>query len=182
MINRSRYIWIADSDCRACHLAAFCRAVFAGVCTGLAMVHLEFPALGSTGFANIRTNSTNLLCKLRAATRVRRGRPANLSAVLVESNALGHFGQIAFTEAGIRAMFALLGASHARFDTGLILVMGHDLVSVSCKCLDRSTRLGNSNNRAHFVVEKVGANYVPLKVTYDQPIFEVPADEIEMRL
>jgi hypothetical protein len=90
------------------------------------MHSLVLPALRRTGIANLGTDRTYLLHELRAATHISGRRPANLRAILIEANAFRHHLHVGFIQTGIRAMFALLGATNARLDARTMFVVGHD--------------------------------------------------------
>jgi hypothetical protein len=51
-----------------------------------------------------------------------------LGAIAIEPYAFAHLGDVAFAEAGIRAMLALLSAAQAGVNTGLVFLMEIDAV------------------------------------------------------
>ena len=65
--------------------------------TALAMISVVFAALFSARFANVGADSANVLTVLGATAHVCRGRPTNLGAISVESNALDHLVDVTLT-------------------------------------------------------------------------------------
>jgi hypothetical protein len=110
---------------RAGHLTAFFRAALALIGAPLAVIDLMLAAFGAAGLAYFCTQPADILRKLRSPAHQRSRGPAKLSAVFVEANTLSHFADILLSKARVAAMFALLGASNARFNARLIVLVAH---------------------------------------------------------
>ena len=119
--------WRLNQNRDASHSSTPSSAAVTSVCTRLAMIHVELAAFFSACFADIRTYSANFMNELRPPAHVAGRCPAYLGTVLVEPDALGHFGHISLTQAGIRAMFALLGTADAGIDTALMFFVTHSI-------------------------------------------------------
>lgn len=110
---------------RPCHLAAFFRTALAIFGALLAVVHLVLAALRAAGLADLGAYAANLVGELRAAAHEGRRAPACLGAVTVQADALGHFRHVLLVKTRAGTVFAFLGALHARFNTGMELVVSH---------------------------------------------------------
>lgn len=104
-----------------------------------AVVHLlMFLAFDGTCVAGIRANSTDCRCKLRITAHVRRGRPAQVSTVHVEADAIRQSGHLSLTQAGIRTLLASLSTSNTGIDTVLKFSLRHKTSSLSGTYADRA--------------------------------------------
>jgi len=96
------------------------------------VIDFVLAALGSARVAYVGAHSANVLHEPGIAAHEAGGRPADLGAVVVEPNALGHFGNVLFPKAGIRTVLALLSTVDASVDTILMFFVGHlDLLQLS---------------------------------------------------
>jgi hypothetical protein len=107
-------------------LTAFFGATLALVGAALTVIHFVFAAFGSARVANVRTKTTELLRKLRASAHEGSGGPATLRTILIESDALGHHGDVFLPQALVTAVFAFLRAANASVDTALKLFVAHN--------------------------------------------------------
>jgi len=70
-----------------------------------------------TRIADIRTKLTNVGAELRSAAHEGRGRPAHVSAIAIEANAIGHRLDVGFPKTGLTAVPASLRAPGTGIDT-----------------------------------------------------------------
>jgi hypothetical protein len=104
-------------------LSAFDGTSLALVRAPLAMVHVMLPAFCTTRFANVGTDGADLLHEIRAAAHVGSREKANLRAIVVHPNTIGHFGYVCFVQAGICTMLAFLCTPQTGIDTHLVFLM-----------------------------------------------------------
>jgi uncharacterized MnhB-related membrane protein len=93
--------------------------------TPLTVVNFVFAAFSTARFTNVRTEGAELMNKLRAATHKGGSRKARFSTVSIETDALCHLGNVAFTEASVGTVLTLLCASQTGINTGLVFLVGH---------------------------------------------------------
>ena len=117
--------FLAGSDRSTGHPPAFFGTLLACLGAPLAMIDLVLAALRAAGFANLRANAADILHKPRIPAHKGRSRPADLGAVFVQPNALGHFLHVLLAQAGVGTVLALLSTAYACFDAGLKLLMAH---------------------------------------------------------
>jgi hypothetical protein len=125
--------------------------VLALVGAALTVINIMPSALSATSLADIGAYATKFLHELRAAAHEACRGPAHRRAVFVEPNALGHHGDIAFTQASLGAVLAFLGAANASIDARLVLFVGHDYLLRRKKgnnCLTMA-RMGTFAKRPH---------------------------------
>lgn len=109
------------------HLAAFVRATSACFGAALAMIMLMLHALFSAGVANLGTQFAGTADELGATAHVGCGCPASLGAIAIQADAMCQLRDAFLPETRVAAVFALLSTPYTRFDTRLILLMGHGL-------------------------------------------------------
>jgi hypothetical protein len=89
------------------------------------MLGFVLSALGAARIADVGTQRADRLGEIGAAAHIGGRRPANFGAIIIEPNALGHLFYIAFRQARVGTMLALLGAADAGLDTRLVFVVCH---------------------------------------------------------
>jgi hypothetical protein len=89
------------------------------------MIHVVLPTFSAARIANLCAQLAKVVDEPRAATHESGGRPADDSAVLVETNALRHVTHVPLAQACFGAVLALLGTANARLDARLMLFVGH---------------------------------------------------------
>lgn len=112
-------------DCGTGHLAAFVRATSACFGAALAMIMRMLHALFGTRVTNLGTEFTGTAHEFGATAHECRCHPASLGAVAIQTDATGQLRDVFLPETRIGAMLTLLSTFHTRFDTRLILLMGH---------------------------------------------------------
>jgi hypothetical protein len=108
------------------HAAAFFRTAIAGVGAPLTMIGLVHSACNPTGLANRRTRSADFSGKPRPPAHESSSEPADLGAILIQSDAFRHAFHVALLEARFVTMFALLGAIDAGVDAAFKFFVGHN--------------------------------------------------------
>jgi hypothetical protein len=83
-------------------------------------------AFRCAGLTSFCTDAAKILGELRSATHKCCGIPAQLSAVSIQPNALGHLFHVGLAEAGICTMFACFGAGYTGLDTCLVFRLIHE--------------------------------------------------------
>jgi hypothetical protein len=91
----------------------------------LAVIRFVLATFLAASLTDIGTDFTDFVHEPRAAAHERGGRPANLGAVLVEPNALGHLFHVPLAEARVGTVFTFLGTAYAGFDTRLVFLVSH---------------------------------------------------------
>ena len=104
------------------HSAAFFGAMLARFGAGAAMLRVMPPTFFRAGVADIGADAANLVNEPRAAAHEGRATPALAGAIEAQPSAIGHVRHAGALD---RAMLALLRATHARLDTGLMFQMCH---------------------------------------------------------
>lgn len=89
-------------------------------------------ALRRAGIANLSAELAKFRVELRAAAHEGGGHPADVSAINTEPGALLHAA-----ETFVAAMLAFLRATHASFDTGLMILMCYLILSLVCWLLQK---------------------------------------------
>jgi hypothetical protein len=106
----------------SCHPAAFVGAAAASFRAAFTVLGLVLAALGGAAVARLGTGTADGGGYCRAAAHVPGADPAQFGAVAAGADAAGH---INVADAGIAAMFALLGAREARLDAASELLTDH---------------------------------------------------------
>lgn len=107
------------------HAAALLCAAAAHVGAILAVLRFMLSALVSASLANLGAGLADRTGKLAAACHEASRKTANLGAVDIESNAVGHHFDVIFLQAGAGTCIAGGGASVAGVDAGLELIGSH---------------------------------------------------------
>ncbi len=113
-------------------MTAFLGTVPARLGTTLAVVLGMLGAFLGAGIANLGANAADLVDERRAAAHEGDAQTAHFGAVKTHPRAIGHASQTS-----VGAVVTLLGTLTASSDTGLVLLMRHDLL-----LLGNSGRLG----------------------------------------
>jgi hypothetical protein len=110
------------------------------------MVDIMLSALGPTCLAHIGAQATNLLGELRTTAHESGRRPADIRAVLVKPDALGHHLHILLLETGVAAMLAFLGTTDTGVDARLKILMRHEFSPSASGYKKRSYELRSAKN------------------------------------
>jgi hypothetical protein len=126
-------------------LAAFLRAVTAGIRAAFAVFVVGLAAFRSAGVADFRAERTEAGVKLRSATHESCCCPANVGAVDAKARAL-----FSDPETLVGAMLAFLSASNASVDAALVFLVCHNsdlsvFLLVAVTSLERSDPSCNRN-------------------------------------
>ena len=89
------------------------------------MVHLMLSAFRAARFANLSTDTAQLVRELRSAAHEGRCAPTGFSAVTIEADAFRHLGYVAFLKTRALAVLARLGTLDAGCDATLKFLMSH---------------------------------------------------------
>jgi hypothetical protein len=92
------------------------------------MLHLMFRAFISTGVADFSASLAKNAGEFTASRHVTGSQAADLRAVHVQGNAARHRLDISLLQAGGCTIVAGVRAVIASFDTGFVLLLGHDVV------------------------------------------------------
>lgn len=107
------------------HTAALLSAPTAGRCAALAVLHVVLFALDGARVTYCGAELAKLGCEPAAAAHVSRRQSADIRAISIEPDALGHGFDVIFFEARARAVLTFLCAFLAGFDAILVLLVGH---------------------------------------------------------
>jgi hypothetical protein len=110
---------------RSGHLAALFGAATAFLRAPSAVIHRVLCALGAARFANFGADAANVVHETRTPAHECRRGPADVGAVAIQADAIGHLGDVSFAQASLRTVSAFLSAANARLDARLMLVMTH---------------------------------------------------------
>ena len=110
---------------RTRHSSAFLSTAPTRFRAALTMLGFMLCAFRTASITDFCAHPTDVLGVLRTSAYKRCRRPADFGTVPIKSDALGHHGDILFTQAGIRTMLAFLRTLQAGLDTGLVLFVGH---------------------------------------------------------
>jgi hypothetical protein len=113
------------SHAHASHPLALLGAFATSAGTMLTVFGLVFAAFRGARFANLRADSAEIVGITRATAHESRSTEADFRAVSVEPNALSHFLDVRFAQAGICAMFTHLGTFNTGCDAGRELFVRH---------------------------------------------------------
>lgn len=121
-------IWAAPRRLRRYpgHLTAFFRAAAARLGTSLAVFVLVLLALGTARVAHFGAEPAQVDREPCIAAHPGRGCPADLRAIAIQSDALGHLLHMCFAQTGGRTLLARLGALDTRFNTRDVSMVNHD--------------------------------------------------------
>jgi hypothetical protein len=111
---------------RSCQVPAFIRANAARLGAALAVVQQVFLTFGSAGVTDVGTETADFSHESRAPTHIAGSTPAHRRAIGVEPNAFAQVPDVLFVQAGILAVFALLGTANTGGDGRLMFLMGHE--------------------------------------------------------
>jgi hypothetical protein len=115
------------------------------------MIHGMTRALFGAGVANRGAQGTELRGEAAVAAHESRSQSAEIRAVAVERDAVGHLFHLLLSQASSRTMFAFLRTTFASVDAGPISVVSHELPprieKVGCKS---ATRIGESADGLSF--------------------------------
>ena len=106
-------------------LAALRGAAAAGFGAVLAMLVFVLLAFRGAGVADLRAQAAHGGNLAGAAGHVGDGKVADLGAIHIGGDAVGHHFDVVLLKAGGRAMIAGDGAGLAGFDAGLVLLVAH---------------------------------------------------------
>jgi hypothetical protein len=109
----------------ASHGLAFFSATLASIGAALAVVHVVFPAFLPASAADFSAEPAELFCKLRITRHELSSQNADVGAIPVQPDASFHHLYVVLLQARSRAMFALLSALQARFNTAFVFFVGH---------------------------------------------------------
>jgi hypothetical protein len=94
------------------------------------VIHFVLAAFRAAGCADIGTQPTKNLRKLRPPAHQRRGGPTHFGTIAIGANATHHLRYVALVQAGTSAMLAGLGTANTSFDATSELVLRHIVFSL----------------------------------------------------